>query len=160
MSPRIGEHIITNGNRGVYVPGNNVIVHRNDTLIKESFDSPTWRNYEVYAGAFCDYHVMAEELYQQYGGKYYSPVGGFINDIINKTHAKSGLYQALGYATVGVGSSMVTAGVESLEIVSNFVSRGDNIVTQTARAVAIAPIAVAFTVIKSPVFLISKMFNW
>lgn len=160
MSPKIGEHIYCGDQHGIYVTENFVISHRDGTLEKESLDSYSWRNYEVYASAFYEYHVVAEELYQQYRGKKYSPACGFINDVITKTHAKSRGNKAVIDPTAGVGSSIYSAGIESCEIVTSFVGNGSNIVTQTARAVGAVPFVVGFTVVKAPILFISKIFNW
>jgi hypothetical protein len=160
MSPRIGDHLTSGEQHGIYVTGNFVITHRNGSLEKESFDSPAWRNSEVKTIAFCNYHIVAEELYKKYRGKYYSTIGGFINDVTEITHGKNGAYKLLGVLTAGVGTSVFSAGVESCEGLSKFVSEGDNFVTQTLRATIGAPVALGYTIIKSPIFLMSKYFNF
>ena len=157
--PKLGDHIRCGDKHGIYTSGNQVITYSNGYIVKETFNSSHWNQCEVFSQASCNYHIVAEQMYDEYRGKKYSTVVGFINDVINKTHGRSDAYKIFGYMTLGVGTSFISSGVEAGEMYSEFVDRGDNVVTKTARAVVFAPVFVGQTIIKAPIFLLSKLFS-
>ena len=151
---------------GVYVGDGMVVSLNGEGYIEKDSLSENWPDYEIHSKGWSKMAEVACKLYNEYLGRRFfdyvlivTDCQTFITYVREKASSTSPAYNIAKVMTLGVGTSVGSAYVESVDTAAAWIQKAETPIGQVGRALVSLPLTPILTVAKIPGYFLSTILS-